>query len=173
MSKRWVANLTRRHDLNTEKPAMLTILIPTDGSDLSLDAVRHALALCEQGLQARFVLAHVREPVHLYEVVLAPDVEVLENASQAAAEHALQPGQALLTAAGASFESEIVTGDPAHELPDLAERCGCNLIIVSTAGAGLLSNGRIGRVANALVHHATVPVTVVRRLEADDLPSAD
>ena len=145
---------------------MLTILIPTDGSDVSLDAVRHALFLREHGQNARYVLAHVSEPVHLYEVVLAPDVDVLHNASQAAAEHALQPARHLLETAGAEFSCEITTGDPAHELPTMAERCGCDLIIVSTAGAGLLSNGRIGRVANALVHHATIPVTVVRRLEA-------
>lgn len=150
---------------------MLNYLIPTDGSDISLDAVRHGLRLLREGLPVQFTLAHVREPVHLYEVVLAPHLEVLENASLAAAEHALQPAQALLQSAGASFETEIVTGDAAHELTDLAERCGCDGILISTAGAGWLSNDRIGRVANAVLHHATVPVTLVRRVdleEADD-----
>jgi nucleotide-binding universal stress UspA family protein len=145
---------------------MLNILIPTDGSNLSLDAVRHVLKLVHQGLKARVTLAHVREPVHLYEVVLAPNADVLEGASQAAAEHALEPGMQLLRGAGIAFDCEIVTGDPAHELPDLAERCRCDAIIISTAGAGLLSNGRIGRVADAVVHHASMPVTVVRRIEA-------
>jgi nucleotide-binding universal stress UspA family protein len=146
---------------------MLNILIPTDGSDLSLDAVRHVLKLVHEGLQTRVTLAHVREPVHLYEVVLVPDVDVLEGASQAAAHHALQPGMDLLQASGVAFECEIVTGDPAHELPDLAERCACDLIVISTTGEGLLTNGRIGRVADALVHHANMPVTVVRRLAGD------
>lgn len=144
---------------------MLNYLIPTDGSDLSLDALRHALALQRHGLKLRVTLAHVREPLHLYEVVLAPDVEVLENASQAAAEHALEPAMRLLKGAGVEFSSEIVTGDPAHELPELALSCGCDGIIISTAGAGLLTNGRVGRVADAVLHHAGVPVTVVRRLD--------
>lgn len=152
---------------------MLNILIPTDGSDVSLDAVRHGLKLRREGLQCRFTLAHVREPVHLYEVVLAPDVEVLENASQGAAEHALQPAAALLQAAGAEFDQEIVTGDPAHELTVLAERCGCDAILISTAGAGWLSNDRVGRVANAVLHHASVPVTVVRRVDLDDEEAGD
>lgn len=152
---------------------MLNYLIPTDGSDVSLDAVRHGLRLVREGLQARFTLAHVRDPIHLYEVVLAHDVTVLENASQAAAEHALQPAQALLQAAGVAFDTEIVTGDPAHELTDLAERCGCDGILISTAGAGWLSNDHVGRVATAVLHHAGVPVTLVRRVDLDDTDTPD
>ncbi len=146
---------------------MLNILVPTDGSDLSLDAVRHVIRWSQEGLALQVTLAHVREPVHLYEVVLAPDADVLENASQAAAEHALVPAAELLAAAGLSFTQEIATGDPANELPEMALECGCDAIVISTGGAGLLSNGRIGRVANAVVHHAEMPVTVVRRLEGE------
>jgi nucleotide-binding universal stress UspA family protein len=148
---------------------MLTYLIPTDGSDVSLDAVRHGLRLVREGLQARFILAHVREPVHFYEVLLAPHMDVLENASQAAAEHALQPAQAMLQAAGVAFESEITTGDAAHELTVMAERLGCDGILLSTTGAGWLSNDRVGRVANAVMHHAGVPVTLVRRVDLEEI----
>ncbi|NDY91280.1 universal stress protein [Ideonella livida] len=147
---------------------MLHYLIPTDGSDVSLDAVRHVLRLRRHGLQCQVVLAHVREPVHLYEVVLAPDVEVLEQAGQGAAAHALQPALALLQAAGLEAATEVVTGDPAHELAPLAERCGCDAIVISTAGQGWLSNDRVGRVAEAVLHHATVPVTLVRRVDLEE-----
>ena len=147
---------------------MLNYLIPTDGSDVSLDAVRHGLRLARAGLKLSVTLAHVRDPVHLYEVLLSRDMEVVENASQAAAEHALQPAVELLKAAGVPCRCETVTGDPAHELTTLAERCGCDGILLSTAGAGWLSNDRIGRVANAVLHHATVPVTLVRRVDLQD-----
>lgn len=57
----------------------MKMLIAVDGSEPALDAVRHALQLMQSGLQARFVLATVQEPVYLYERVLPPDAEVLER----------------------------------------------------------------------------------------------
>jgi len=45
---------------------MLKILIAVDGSELSLDAVRHALALAKEGLQIDLVLANVQESATLY-----------------------------------------------------------------------------------------------------------
>lgn len=146
---------------------MLNYLVPTDGSDLSLDAVRHVIRLSQEGLPVQVTLAHVREPVHLYEMVLAPDVDVLENAGQAAAEHALIPAATLLKEAGLAWTETISLGDPASVLAELALECGCDGIVISTGGAGLLSNGRIGRVADAVLHHAEIPVTVVRRFEGE------
>jgi nucleotide-binding universal stress UspA family protein len=43
------------------------ILLPIDGSPLSLDAVHHAMRLVREGLRATFVLANVQEPSSLYE----------------------------------------------------------------------------------------------------------
>jgi nucleotide-binding universal stress UspA family protein len=67
----------------------MKILLPLDGSEPSLEAVRHALRLVRDGLRAEFVLANVQEPTYLYEMVLAPDAEVLERVSGAAGAHSL------------------------------------------------------------------------------------
>jgi nucleotide-binding universal stress UspA family protein len=61
----------------------MKILVPVDGSEPALDAVRHALRLRRAGLQASFVLATVQEPTFLYEMILAPDAEVLERVTGA------------------------------------------------------------------------------------------
>ena len=57
----------------------MKILVPVDGSEPSLDAVRHALHLRREGLQTSFVLATVQEPTYTYEMMLAPDAGVLER----------------------------------------------------------------------------------------------
>ena len=62
----------------------MKILLPVDGSEVSLKAVRVALAMKTQGLAAEMVLANVQEPANLYEMMTAPDPEVLERVSQAA-----------------------------------------------------------------------------------------
>jgi nucleotide-binding universal stress UspA family protein len=147
----------------------MIILLAVDGSERSLAAVRHALGLVEQGLRASFVLVNVQEAPHLYEVVLARDVEIVEGASHAAGEHALAAARQLLSGAGLSFEAEIVTGDAAQGLIDAAERYGCDAILMGTHGSGWLASTRLGRVALSVLQHAQMPVTIVRQDEpADD-----
>lgn len=144
-------------------------LIPVDGSDLALDAVRHGLKLVRDGLQASFVIANVQEPPHLYEVVLSQDPDVLEGASHGAGEHALQGAQSLMQAAGVPHETEIGTGDPAHVLVDIAERFGCDGVIIAARGLGGLRSVLLGSVSSALLQSTTLPVTVVHRVEEEPL----
>ena len=80
---------------------MLKILVAVDGSELSLDGVRHTLQWLQQGLQATVVLAHVQEPASLYELVTSRDPDLIAAASVEAGEHLLAPARALLEAAGA------------------------------------------------------------------------
>jgi nucleotide-binding universal stress UspA family protein len=141
----------------------MKILLPVDGSEGALAAVRHALRLMRGGLRAHFVLANVQEPASLYEVVVAHDAEVIENVSNAAALHSLEAAQTLMRVAGAEFESEIAHGDPAHMLLDIAERFECEMIVIGAQGVGTpRRRANFGSVANAVLHDAEVPVMVVR-----------
>jgi nucleotide-binding universal stress UspA family protein len=144
--------------------AMMNILLPVDGSESALHAVRHAIALVRGGLRARFTLANVQAPNTLYEMVVAHDPEVLERIAREAAEHLLQPAQALLEADGVSHEVRIAVGDAAHELLDMVETDGCDAIILG-AGGTTARTVILGSVSHWLVDHAPVPVTVVRAAE--------
>jgi nucleotide-binding universal stress UspA family protein len=144
----------------------MKVLLPIDGSDAALDAVRYALRLVHAGLRASFVLANVQEPATLYEVVVAHDAEVIEHVSAAAAAHSLEPAQALLRAAGAEFESEVGTGDPGHVLVDIAERFECELVIMGARGVGALRAALLGSVSTSVLHASSVPVMIVKALEA-------
>ena len=143
----------------------MKILLPVDGSEGSLEAVRHALRLVHDGLRASFVLANVQEPASLYEVVVAHNAEVIEQISEAAAAHSLAPAQALLRAAGHEFETEIGHGDPRHQLVEMAERCECELVMLGARGQDVSENGALGSVATAVLQHANAAVLVVKRAE--------
>jgi nucleotide-binding universal stress UspA family protein len=146
----------------------MKILLPIDGSELSLHEVRFALRLVAQGLQASFLLVNVQEPASLYEMVTAPDPVVLESVSHAAGEHALQPAEALLSAAGVTFELAVVTGDPAHAVLELIEEYGCDLVVTGSHGMGLLRSAIQGSVAQTLIHDSPVPVLLVKPPEEPD-----
>ncbi|HEX9719310.1 MAG TPA: universal stress protein [Ramlibacter sp.] len=145
----------------------MKILIPVDGSPLSLEAVRHALGLIGQGLRADLVLANVQAPASLYEIVVAHDPDVIKDVSAGAGAHLLEPAEALCRAAGVAYECEVVSGDPVSVLCDLAEEYGCSAIVIGAHGKGAIASALLGSVSHALVHASPVPVTIVRHAEYD------
>ena len=140
----------------------MKILLPVDGSEVSLKAVRLAISLLQQGLSGSVVLANVQEPATLYEMVVAPNTEILESVSTAAGVDTLAPAETLLINAGVVYEREIASGDPAHTIVDIVERYSCDLVIMGARGVGALRNALLGSVSNEVLRAAPVPVMVVK-----------
>lgn len=151
----------------------MKMLIPVDGSEPALDAVRHALNLVRAGLQTRFVLATVQAPVFLYERLLPPGAEVLERISGAEGTQALAAAQALFDAAGVPCEREIASGEPAETVLELASRHGCDAIIMGARGLGGLRSALLGSVSQRVVQEAPMPVTIVKHGAAVAAASAN
>lgn len=139
----------------------MKILIPLDGSDLALDAVRHALQLIQNGLRASVVLANVEEPAGVVDLLLMPDPRAREEVNQHVGAEALKSGAALLEAASVDFECEVRTGYAKPALVDIAEDFGCNAIIMSARGAGAARSALMGSVSQAILHVTRLPVTIV------------
>ena len=140
----------------------MKILLPVDGSELSLKAVRLAVSFLQQGLSGSLVLANVQEPATLYEMVVAPDGEVLQRVSMAAGIDALEKAEALLMEERVVYEREIATGDPAHTIVDIGERFGCDLIVMGARGISAMRSALLGSVSNEVLHAAQVPVVIVK-----------
>ena len=143
----------------------MKILVPIDGSALSLDALRHALALIRQGLRAELVLANVQAPASLYEIVVAHDPDVIHDVSAGAGAHLLEPARELCRKSGVAFDCEVVSGDPVNALCDLAEERGCAQIIIGAHEKGALASALLGSVPHALANACAVPVTIVKAAE--------
>lgn len=147
----------------------MKILIPVDGSPQALEAVRFAVHLLKAGLNGEAVLANVQESANLYELLVAHDPEVLDRVAAEAGLHLLAPAQALLDEASITYECEVARGDPAHTLVEIAERFGCDLIVMGARGASALRSAMLGSVSNEVLHASPVPVTIVK---APELPDA-
>ena len=146
----------------------MKVLVAVDGSEPALDAVRHAIHLHRAGLQASVVLATVQEPTFLYEMILAPDAEVLDRVTGAVGARALKGAEALLEAAGLAFEREIGTGDAAPTLLNVAARHGCAAIIMGARGMGALRSALLGSVSQQVLRDSSLPVTIVKHFSAGD-----
>ncbi len=140
----------------------MKILLPIDGSDLSLEAVRFVLRMAHSGLATSVVLVNVQEAASLYELVVAHDPQVLAEVSAAAGAHTLQAAQALLDHAGIAYESEVTSGDPAHSIIDVLERFACDLVVMGASGTSALRTALLGSVSNEVLHAAAVPVMIVK-----------
>lgn len=146
----------------------MKILLPFDGSASAVAAVRTAIRLIDDGLDASVVLANVQEPASLYELMVAHDPQVIEQASAAAGAHTLQVAQALLEDAGIVYESDVANGDPANMLLELIENYGCDLVIMGASGTSALRSALLGSVSNEVLHAAGVPVMIVKNPEQDN-----
>jgi nucleotide-binding universal stress UspA family protein len=145
----------------------MKILLPIDGSALSLEAVRFAVTLMRQGLNASAVLANVQEPATLYELVVAQDPDVIDRVCAEAGLHALVHAQAVLNDAGMAYECEVAKGDPAHTIIDILERFGCDMIVMGARGTSTLRSAMLGSVSNEVLHASNVPVVIVKPREED------
>ncbi len=140
----------------------MKILLPVDGSAVSLDAVRCAIRMARAGLQTSVVLANVQESANLYELVVAHDPQVLAQVSAAAGAHTLLAAQALLDEAHIPYEAEVASGDPAHTIIDILERYECDLVVMGASGTSTLRSALLGSVSNEVLHSASVPVMIVK-----------
>ena len=145
----------------------MKILLPVDGSELALEAVRFAVRLARSGLRVSAVLANVQEPASLYEMVVAHDADVIDRISAEAGVHALQAAEKLLKQADIPYECEVAKGDPAHTLVDIVERFGCDMVIMGARGMGTLRSALLGSVSHEMLHAAGVPVMIVQPPQED------
>ena len=141
----------------------MKILLPVDGTELSLHETRFALQLLREGLNASIVLANVQEPASFYEIVTARDPALIEDAALEAAEDLIAPSAQLLREAGVPFETAVITGDPAHAMLELIELHGCDMVVMGARALGpirrMLEGGSTSR---RLLDDAPVPVLLVK-----------
>jgi nucleotide-binding universal stress UspA family protein len=147
-------------------PRLRAILAPTDLSQLGNRAIAHAYALAraDRGV-VHLLYVHERalpDPPYLY----APSSEGALTPGQ---EHELRarlleqvPPEA--AALGITTDVTIVDGGaPAEVICQTAERLGADAISLGSHGRGGLGQAVMGSVAARVLHHARIPVFVVRR----------
>jgi len=141
-----------------------SIIVGTDGSDTAAGAVRAAIELANQsGATLKIVSAF--EPVS--------KVRLREETREAPADvqWAINPREdvdAVLAEAigwakegGVSAEAVAREGDAADTLLDVAEECGCDLIVVGNKGMAGVKRFLLGSVPDRVAHHSPCSVLIV------------
>src|SRR5690242_18599600 len=142
------------------------ILVPTDGSELSARAARHAVALAKT-TGSKVTAFHVAPPYtfHVYEEYIPPDFISLEKyeerVKKVAGGHLEAVGK-LAKDAGVNFDAHYVKSDfPADAIVKAAESYGCNSIIMGSHGRGAVGSLLIGSETQKVLAGTKLPVVVV------------
>jgi nucleotide-binding universal stress UspA family protein len=134
------------------------ILFPTDFSEASDAAFRHAVSLAHD-TGATLVIAHVEEPPMPYGEAVMSLPERYDEELKQRLEAVVEPS--------VPCEHHLLIGDPAAEIVRLAEAEHVDLIVMGTHGRTGLSRLIMGSVAEAVVRRAPCAVyTVKQRHEA-------
>lgn len=137
------------------------VLVPFDGSDSALRALRYAARLAHDHPEIKLDLLHVLDPgTHRVDAALSSEDPTRRSPDAFAS--VLRPARELLDADGVSCEVHCRAGDPARQIADHIARAGSTAVVMGTRGLGLMGNLVIGSVASRVVHYAQVPVTLIK-----------
>jgi nucleotide-binding universal stress UspA family protein len=143
------------------------ILVPIDGTERSLAAVREATGLAKS-LGAHLLVLHVRSPIDTPHHVEGGALSRLPRSAVqqeiADEEHTLlQAAGQIAAASGVEHEVAFVSGYSVYEIIlRVAKEEGCDLIAMSSHGRHGLAGLLLGSETQKLLTHAELPVLVVR-----------
>jgi nucleotide-binding universal stress UspA family protein len=139
------------------------ILLPTDGSDRSMDAVRYAIDLAKQTNASILVLSVVDERFKSIET--APDpVAFMESAFMESAKTYVEAAENEIKKEGISVSKSVRIGNPADEIVKEAEESGIDLIVIGSHGRTRIQSALLGSVTMSVIHKETnIPVLIIRK----------
>ncbi len=141
------------------------ILVPTDGSELSNNAIKHAVALAK-ATKANLTVLTVSLPYYTY--VVDPDLstiglEAYRESTAKLAKKYLDVAKNIAAASGVPCNTLYVeNAQPYQAIIDVAKDRGCDLVVMASHGRRGLAAIVLGSETVKVLTHSTTPVLVVR-----------
>ncbi len=138
-----------------------TILLATDGSEDAVLAAHAAVDLCQRsGADLHVVHAWQSIPSARYESFINSSLEEM------AQENLDEQTEMIKTSGGEITGAHLIKEPSAEAIVDLASEIDADLIVMGSRGKGLAKRILLGSVSEGVVHHAHVPVLLLRGGEA-------
>ncbi len=141
------------------------ILLPTDGSKLSQNAIKHGVRLA-RALKARITALTAIPQFHAFtyqvEMLEATREQFEQESARRAAEY-LEFARKTAAAAGVKCDGvHVVSDEPYREIIKIARRRKCDLILMASHGRRGIAGFLLGSETQKVLTHSRVPVLVYR-----------
>jgi nucleotide-binding universal stress UspA family protein len=138
-------------------------LLPVDGSEHSLSAVRHVIKLYRNNEPLEIHLLNVQPGLRGDVTAFVPQ-EVVDDYHIEEAEKALQAARKLLDDAGVPYKKHIHVGNAAEVIAHMARDLHCDQVIMGTHGFGTVTQVLLGSVSHEAIHQMDprIAVTLVK-----------
>jgi len=137
------------------------VLVAVDGSPYSDRATQHALDLVGSGAVTELHLLNV-QPSLGGAVSSFVAREQIESYHREEGEKALASAVAIAAKAGVPAKTHIGVGRQGEIVADYAKKLGAGLVVIGTRGHTGLAGVLLGSVAQDVIAHSHVPVTLVK-----------
>ena len=147
-----------------------SILVPTDGSELSNKAVTQAVVLAKE-IGAKLTIMHampssdayVGERYSVLPALAAPLKEKYKEEFTAASKKIVDQACAEAAAAGVQCAGiSVATGSPYEAIIEQAAKANCDLVMMASHGRRGLEGVLLGSETQKVLTHSKIPVLVVR-----------
>jgi len=144
------------------------IIVPVDGSETCFK-IYEMVQTFYNTYNSVAVLVHVDETklIHNYVSYPAPGLTVQVDGAERSAK-ILEEACKNLDIPDTHLKLVNRSGDPASTIIEVAEEENADMIIICTHGMGAMKRFLLGSVTDKVVHHATVPVLIMRDFHIED-----
>lgn len=141
---------------------MSKILLPVDGSENSVRAVKRAIEIFRESEGSTLQLVTAFPPIVSGNVRRFFAPEEMQAYYQEEGDKALAPAKALLDSEGITYQAEVLVGPIAHTIADYANKNKVDTIIMGTRGLGTVTGMLLGSVTTKVLSLVDIPVLLVK-----------
>ena len=172
--QKWLGSVSRQVISNSQAPVFISkkktnakkVLFTVDGSESSLNAVKHAVQLIDLTGKEIFIIS-VKENPELLPMEATLDknwLDSIEKQQRIHATKAINQGKAILEQISLPINNEIIlTGNPAQKIIEFSEKEKIDLIVMGARTKTDLSKLLLGSVSKRVLENVNADVMIVSK----------
>jgi len=137
------------------------ILIPTDNSQVSIEAARHGLEIAKL-MNSKVYVIYVVDIMPFVGLPTEGFWEAMREVLEEEGKEAFKKIRKMAEEIGVNVITEILEGSPAKEIVEYAEKRGIDLIVMGTSGKSGIDRLLLGSVAEKVSRRAQCPVLLIK-----------